>query len=51
MFIDRAKILVRSGAGGNGAVTFRREKYVPLGGPDGGAVSYTHLTLPTSLSV
>lgn len=36
MFIDRAKILVRSGAGGNGAVTFRREKYVPLGGPDGG---------------
>ena len=36
MFIDRAKILVRSGADGNGAVTFRREKYVPLGGPDGG---------------
>ena len=36
MFIDRAKILVKSGAGGNGAVTFRREKYVPLGGPDGG---------------
>ena len=36
MFIDRAKILVKSGDGGNGAVTFRREKYVPLGGPDGG---------------
>ena len=36
MFIDRAKILVKSGAGGNGAVTFRREKYVAAGGPDGG---------------
>ena len=36
MFIDRAKIYVKSGNGGNGAVTFRREKYVPLGGPDGG---------------
>lgn len=36
MFIDKAKILVRSGKGGNGAVSFRREKYVPLGGPDGG---------------
>ena len=35
MFIDRAKIYVKSGNGGNGAVTFRREKYVPLGGPDG----------------
>ena len=36
MFIDRAKIFVKSGNGGNGAVSFRREKYVPLGGPDGG---------------
>ena len=36
MFIDRAKIFVKSGNGGNGAVTFRTEKYVPLGGPDGG---------------
>jgi GTPase len=33
---DRAKILVRAGNGGNGAITFRREKYVPRGGPDGG---------------
>lgn len=36
MFIDRSKIFVKSGDGGNGAVSFRREKYVPLGGPDGG---------------
>lgn len=36
MFIDTAKIYVRSGDGGNGSISFRREKYVPLGGPDGG---------------
>ena len=36
MFIDKAKVFVKSGKGGDGAVSFRREKYVPLGGPDGG---------------
>lgn len=36
MFYDEAKILVKSGDGGNGAISFRREKYVPFGGPDGG---------------
>jgi GTP-binding protein len=36
MFVDKATIRVRAGAGGNGAVSFHREKYVPAGGPDGG---------------
>jgi GTP-binding protein len=36
MFIDRAKIFVIAGNGGHGVVSFRREKYVPKGGPDGG---------------
>jgi GTPase len=36
MFIDEAEIHVKAGDGGNGCVSFRREKYIPKGGPDGG---------------
>ena len=36
MFVDTAKIYIKSGDGGSGAVSFHREKYVPNGGPDGG---------------
>ena len=34
--IDKAEILIRAGDGGNGVISFRREKFVPFGGPDGG---------------
>ncbi len=36
MFIDQAKVYVKAGKGGNGAISFRREIYIPKGGPDGG---------------
>jgi GTP-binding protein len=35
-FVDEAKIKISAGAGGNGCLSFRREKYIPFGGPDGG---------------
>ena len=36
MFVDKAQIIVKSGKGGNGSVSFRREPFIPQGGPDGG---------------
>ncbi|HDZ68983.1 MAG TPA: GTPase ObgE, partial [Phycisphaerales bacterium] len=36
MFIDEAQIWVKAGDGGNGCLSFRREKFIPKGGPDGG---------------
>ena len=36
MFTDKAKIFIKAGKGGNGAISFRREKYIAAGGPDGG---------------
>ncbi|HMM30553.1 MAG TPA: GTPase CgtA, partial [Clostridia bacterium] len=35
-YVDKAKIIIKSGDGGNGSVSFHREKYVAKGGPDGG---------------
>ncbi|MDP4991484.1 MAG: GTPase ObgE, partial [Marivita lacus] len=35
-FLDLCKVYIRSGSGGNGSISFRREKFIEFGGPDGG---------------
>ena len=53
MFIDRAEIFVRGGKGGHGCVSFRRERFVPKGGPDGGDGGHggdVHLQADPSIS-
>jgi len=46
MFVDTAKIKIKAGDGGDGAVSFHREKYVAAGGPDGAAEAATLFLLP-----
>ncbi len=51
MFVDKAEIFLRSGKGGDGAVSFRKEKYVPDGGPDGGDGGKVEALLPLWMKV
>lgn len=51
MFADRATIIIKSGKGGDGHVSFRREKYVPDGGPDGGDAAAGVISYSWSMTV
>ena len=56
-FLDQAKLYVSSGKGGNGCVSFRREKYIEFGGPNGGdgfatpPLTWTFITLLISFAI
>jgi len=50
-FLDEAKVYVRSGDGGNGCVSFRREKFIEFGGPNGGAMPPGHLRRDDRLGI
>ena len=49
-FVDEAQILVMAGNGGNGCISFRREKFIPLGGPDGGDGGSVYLAADENLN-
>ena len=49
MFADRAKIFIRSGKGGDGHVSVRRELFVPNGGPDGGTAAKAEISFSKSM--
>src|ERR671918_310979 len=51
MFHDRARLRVQAGRGGHGALSFRREKYVPRGGPDGADAADVELRVPVGTQV
>ena len=50
-FVDEARVKIVAGHGGRGAVSFRREKFVPFGGPDGGEILFSQIGVPVETAV